>query len=205
MTDEIEIQLEILPRRDIAAKTLENSKIIIVHDTDEAIKLSNVYAPEHLIINTVDYEQLAEHVVNAVADPGASVVEMAQKRGLKVVPLVGPSSMILAVMASGFNGQSFSFNGYLPAKPAERSTKLRQLETRAWKEDQTQLFIEAPYRNLKMLETILKTCRKDTRLCIASGITTDCEFIRTMTVDHWKKNPAPDINKVPAIFLIYRG
>lgn len=141
----------------------------------------------------------------AVADPGASVVEMAQKRGLKVVPLVGPSSMILAVMASGFNGQSFSFNGYLPAKPAERSTKLRQLEARAWKEDQTQLFIEAPYRNLKMLETILKTCRKETRLCIASGITTDCEFIKTMTVDQWKKTPAPDINKVPAIFLIYRG
>lgn len=141
----------------------------------------------------------------AVADPGAQVVEMAQKKNLKVVPLVGPSSMIMAVMGSGFNGQSFAFNGYLPVKPTDRSNKLRQLEARAWKEDQTQLFIEAPYRNLKMLESILSACRKDTRLCIAAGITTDAEFIKTKTVAEWKKSPAPDINKVPAIFLIYRG
>ncbi len=141
----------------------------------------------------------------AVADPGAQVVEMAQKKNLKVVPLVGPSSMIMAVMGSGFNGQSFAFNGYLPVKPTDRANKLRQLEARAWKEDQTQLFIEAPYRNLKMLESILSACRKDTRLCIAAGITTDAEFIKTKTVAEWKKSPAPDINKVPAIFLIYRG
>lgn len=141
----------------------------------------------------------------AVADPGAQVVEMAQKKNLKVVPLVGPSSMIMAVMGSGFNGQSFAFNGYLPVKPTDRANKLRQLEARAWKEDQTQLFIEAPYRNLKMLESILSACRKDTRLCIAAGITTDVEFIKTKTVAEWKKSPAPDINKVPAIFLIYRG
>ena len=141
----------------------------------------------------------------AVADPGAAVVEMAQKKNLKVVPLVGPSSMIMAVMGSGFNGQSFAFNGYLPAKPAERASKLKSLEARAWKEDQTQLFIEAPYRNLKMLETMLQCLRKDTRICIASGITTEAEYIHTHTVEEWKKLPAPDINKVPSIFLIYHS
>ncbi len=139
----------------------------------------------------------------AVADPGAAAVELAQKKNLKVVPLVGPSSMILAVMASGFNGQSFAFNGYLPVKPAERAAKLRQLENRAWNEKQTQLFIEAPYRNQKMLETILSTCRKSTKLCIAAGLTTDQEFIKTRTVEEWKKSELPDINKIPAIFLIY--
>lgn len=141
----------------------------------------------------------------AVADPGAAAVEMAQKKNLPVIPLAGPSSMIMAVMASGFNGQSFSFNGYLPPKPADRATKLRQLESRAYKEDQTQLFIEAPYRNLKMLETIVKTLRKETRVCIAAGMTTSAEFIKTLTVDQWKKYMEPPVNKVPAIFLIYKG
>jgi 16S rRNA (cytidine1402-2'-O)-methyltransferase len=139
----------------------------------------------------------------AVADPGAAVVEMAQKQNLKVIPLVGPSSMIMALMASGMNGQSFAFNGYLPVKPGERAKKLSQLEARSAKENQTELFIEAPYRNLKMLETILSSLRPDTRLCIAAGITTQVEYIHTYTVEQWKKMPSPDINKIPAIFLIY--
>ncbi|MBQ0039380.1 MAG: SAM-dependent methyltransferase [Treponema sp.] len=141
----------------------------------------------------------------AVADPGAAAVEMAQKKGLDVVPLAGPSSMIMAVMASGFNGQSFAFNGYLPVKPNERVSKLHQLESRAYKEDQTQLFIEAPYRNLKMLDTIVRSLRKETMVCIAAGITTKDEFIRTMSVEQWKKQPEPPIQKVPGIFLIYKG
>ena len=141
----------------------------------------------------------------AVADPGAQVVEIAQKKNLKVVPLVGPSSMIMAVMASGFNGQSFAFNGYLPVKNPERANKIRQLEARAWKENQTQLFIEAPYRNLKMFESIISVCRKETRLCIAAGLTCENEFIKTKTVAEWKKEKIPEINKIPAIFLIYRS
>lgn len=140
----------------------------------------------------------------AVADPGAAVVEIAQKENLKVIPLVGPSSMIMAVMASGFNGQSFAFNGYLPVKPAERASKLKQLESRAQKENQTQLFIEAPYRNIQMFQTILSSCRPDTLLCIAAGITTKEEFIHTHSVADWKKLPVPEINKIPAIFLLYR-
>ena len=135
--------------------------------------------------------------------PGADVVAIAQRKGLRVVPLVGPSSMILAVMASGFNGQSFAFNGYLPIDPAERSRRLKALEQRAAAEHQTQLFIETPYRNAKMFEEILRTCRPQTRLCVAAGITCAEEFIKTRTVQEWKKHPLPDLSKVPAIFLIY--
>ena len=111
--------------------------------------------------------------------------------------------MILAVMASGFNGQSFAFNGYLPIDPAERSRRLKALEQRAAVEHQTQLFIETPYRNAKMFEEILRTCRPQTRLCVAAGITCAEEFIKTRTVQEWKKHPLPDLSKVPAIFLIY--
>ncbi len=141
----------------------------------------------------------------AVADPGAVIVDLAQKKRLPVVPLVGPSSMIMAVMASGFNGQSFAFNGYLPVKNGEREAKLRSLENRAWKENQTQLFIEAPYRNLQMLKTVVSCCRKDTRLCIAAGLSTEQEYVRTCTVEEWKKSPEPPVNKIPAIFLLYRS
>ena len=153
----------------------------------------------------MDMGVISEAGCPAVADPGALVVEMAHKKNVRVVPLSGPSSMIMAVMASGFNGQSFAFNGYLPVKPGERSAKIRLLEGRAWKENQTQLFIEAPYRNLKMLETLVSVCRKDTRLCIAAGITCEEEYIHTHTIEEWKKIPEPPINKVPAIFLLYHN
>ena len=139
----------------------------------------------------------------AVADPGADVVAIAQKKGLKVVPLVGPSSIILSVMASGFNGQSFAFHGYLPIKPDERARKLKQLEQRVYSEDQTQLFIETPYRNGKMIEDIIKNCRPQTKLCIAANLTCDDEFVRTRTVKDWR-GKAPDLSKIPCIFLLYK-
>ena len=107
----------------------------------------------------------------AVADPGADVVAIAQRKGLRVVPLVGPSSILLAVMASGFNGQSFAFNGYLPIEPGERTKRLKLLEQRVYAERQTQLFIETPYRNAKLFAEILRTCRPQTRLCVAAGLT----------------------------------
>lgn len=138
----------------------------------------------------------------AVADPGADVVAIAQREGLKVVPLVGPSSMIMAVMGSGLNGQSFAFNGYLPVDSADRSKKLKALETRAWTEGQTQLFIETPYRNQKMFQALCSSLRPQTRLCIAAGITTADEYIRTYTIAQWKQKQLPDLSKVPAIFLI---
>lgn len=138
----------------------------------------------------------------AVADPGADVVAIAQKKGLRVVPLVGPSSMIMAVMASGLNGQSFAFHGYLPIDAAERVKRLKQLEVRAQQEHQTQLFIETPYRNAKLFETLCSTLRPQTRICVAAGITTDEEWIRTMTVAEWRRQRLPDLSKIPAIFLM---
>lgn len=139
----------------------------------------------------------------AVADPGADVVAIAQRKDLKVVPLVGPSSIILSVMSSGFNGQSFAFNGYLPIEPGERAKKLRQLEQRVYAEHQTQLFIETPYRNNKMLEDILHNCRPQTKLCIAANITCENQYIKTKSLKEWKGN-FPDLSKIPCIFLLYK-
>lgn len=139
----------------------------------------------------------------AVADPGADVVAMAQRKNLKVVPLVGPSSIILSVMGSGFNGQSFAFHGYLPIEAADRIKRLKELEGRIYSENQTQLFIETPYRNNKMMEDIVKTCRPQTKLCIAANITCEDEYIHTKTIREWKGH-LPDLTKVPCIFLIYK-
>ena len=139
----------------------------------------------------------------AVADPGADVVAMAQRKNLKVVPLVGPSSIILSGMGSGFNGQSFAFHGYLPIEAADRIKRLKELEGRIYSENQTQLFIETPYRNNKMMEDIVKTCRPQTKLCIAANITCEGEYIHTKTIREWKGH-LPDLTKVPCIFLIYK-
>ena len=139
----------------------------------------------------------------AVADPGADVVAIAQRKNLRVVPLVGPSSIILSVMGSGFNGQSFAFHGYLPIEPAERAKKLKMLEQRVYNEHQTQLFIETPYRNNKMIEDILHNCRPQTKLCIAANITCEGEYIKTKTVREWQ-GKTPDLSKIPCIFLLYK-
>ena len=139
----------------------------------------------------------------AVADPGADVVAIAQQKNLKVVPLVGPSSIILSVMASGFNGQSFSFNGYLPIEAGERAKKLKQLEQRVYTEQQTQLFIETPYRNSRLMEDILHHCRPQTKLCIAANITCEDQYIKTQSVKNWQGH-LPDLSKTPCIFLLYK-
>lgn len=149
----------------------------------------------------------------AVADPGADVVAIAQRQGLKVVPLVGPSSIIMSVMGAGFNGQSFAFNGYLPIEDGARAKRLQVLESRAWNESQTQLFIETPYRNLKLMDQLLRTLRPQTRLCVASNITCPDEKIVTRTVAEWQRRMKgmneeqrqKEIPRVPAIFLIYKG
>ena len=139
----------------------------------------------------------------AVADPGADVVAIAQRKNLKVVPLVGPSSIILSVMGSGFNGQSFAFHGYLPIDPNERIKRIKTLEQRIYAEDQMQLFIETPYRNNKMMEDIVKNCRPQTKLCIAANITCEDEYIKTKTIKEWQ-GKLPDLSKIPCIFLIYK-
>lgn len=155
------------------------------------------------LVNGASMGVISEAGCPAVADPGADVVAIAQQKRLKVVPLVGPSSIILSVMASGFNGQSFAFHGYLPIEAGERAKKLKSLEQRAYTEDQTQLFIETPYRNHKMLEDILLNCRPQTKLCIAANITCEGEYIQTRTVKEWKGN-IPELAKIPCIFLLYK-
>ncbi|WP_308764159.1 SAM-dependent methyltransferase [uncultured Bacteroides sp.] len=139
----------------------------------------------------------------AVADPGADVVAIAQRKNLKVVPLVGPSSIILSVMGSGFNGQSFAFHGYLPIEPVERVKRIKQLEQRIYSENQTQLFIETPYRNHKMVDDLLQNCRPQTKLCIAANLTCEGEYIKTRAISEWK-GKVPDLSKIPCIFLLYK-
>ncbi|HUI32614.1 MAG TPA: SAM-dependent methyltransferase [Dysgonamonadaceae bacterium] len=139
----------------------------------------------------------------AVADPGADVVALAQNEGYKVVPLVGPSSILMALMASGFNGQSFAFNGYLPIDSAERVKKLKQLENKVYNEYQTQIFIETPYRNDSLAEDILKHCKEQTKLCIAMNISCKNESIVTKRIKAWKQN-LPKMHKQPCVFLIYK-
>lgn len=145
---------------------------------------------------------ISEAGVPGVADPGALVVEAAHRKGIRVVPLVGPSSIILAMMASGLNGQSFAFNGYLPVKPPERQRAIRRFEHRAHEEGQSQLFIEAPYRNRKLLDELLQTLQPATRLTVAMDLTAPGEWIRTCRVSEWRKMTLPDLQRRPAIFII---
>ena len=140
----------------------------------------------------------------AIADPGADIVALAQAKNMKVIPLVGPSSILLSLMASGFNGQSFAFHGYLPIDKAQRSEKLKQLERRIYNEHQTQLFIETPYRNNQLLEELLKSLQPQTKVCVAVDITSHDEYIHTKTVKEWKSTPTPELHKRPCIFLIYK-
>lgn len=136
-----------------------------------------------------------------VADPGAEIVKIAHKKGIAVVPLVGPSSILLALMASGMNGQNFAFNGYLPIDKTERQKAIKRLEARSSKEQQTQLFIEAPYRNNAMVNDLLKSCHPETRLCIACNLTLPDEFVVTRPISAWK-GKIPELHKKPAMFLI---
>lgn len=145
---------------------------------------------------------ISEAGVPGVADPGALVAAACHRRGIRVVPLVGPSSILMSIMASGLNGQSFAFNGYLPVKPPERGKAIKALERRAQAEHQSQIFIEAPYRNVKLVEQLLSVCSPATRLTIACDITSPEEIILTRTIEQWRKAALPDIAKRPTIFII---
>lgn len=145
---------------------------------------------------------ISEAGVPGVADPGALVAAACHRRGIRVVPLVGPSSILMSIMASGLNGQSFAFNGYLPVKPPERGKAIKALERRAQTEHQSQIFIEAPYRNVKLVEQLLSVCSPTTRLTIACDITSPEEIILTRTIEQWRKGAMPDIAKRPTIFIM---
>ena len=137
-----------------------------------------------------------------IADPGAKLVELAHIKNIKVVPFVGPSSILLSLMASGLNGQQFAFLGYLPIDKQARNVRLKEIEKRSLTHKETQIFIETPYRNQHMLEALLSVCQPNTRLCVACDISLESEMIVTKTIAAWKKSPLPDLHKRPTVFLL---
>lgn len=156
--------------------------------------LKNAFSGQHVGL-------LSEAGLPCIADPGNIVVRLAHQKGIRVIPLTGPSSIMLALMASGLNGQNFVFHGYLPVKPDERTKALRELEYAISKGNQTQIFIETPYRNLQMLESIVKTCKPSITLCIAADLILETEWIRSMPLNDWKRQK-PELHKRPAVFLL---
>lgn len=152
-----------------------------------------------------DVGLMSEAGCPAVADPGSRLVAQCHDRGIRVRPLVGPSSLLLAVMASGLNGQKFAFHGYLPAKPAPRATAIRELEKRSQVDNCLQLFIETPYRNAALLHSLLAECRESTRLCIAADLTLESEWVKTASIANWRRQPAPVLDKRPTVFLLDAG
>ncbi|MFH1659829.1 MAG: 16S rRNA (cytidine1402-2'-O)-methyltransferase [Rhodocyclaceae bacterium] len=149
-----------------------------------------------------DVGLLSEAGCPAVADPGANLVALAQAENIRVVPLIGPSSLLLALMASGLNGQRFAFQGYLPAKEVERTKMLRDLESESKKRQQTQIFIETPYRNRAMFDAILQSCQPTTRLTVATDLTMPGESVLTRSITAWKKQTPPEIERRPTVFLL---
>lgn len=147
---------------------------------------------------------LSEAGCPAIADPGADIVSLAHQKNIQVVPLVGPSSILLALMASGMNGQSFTFNGYLPIDKSERKAKLKSLERISFENDQAQIFIETPYRNMKMLDDLATALNPNTKVCVACDLTLPTEFIRTQPAKDWKQNKE-DLHKRPSIFIIQKS
>ena len=158
------------------------------------------------LMNGQDVGLISEAGVPAVADPGANLVRLAHQNNILVRPLVGPSSLLLAVMASGLNGQSFAFNGYLPTDASQRNKRIQELEARSRKERQTQLFIETPYRNGALLEALCQSCQPNTQLCVATDLTLPTESIQTKSASVWSgliaKGQMPDFNKKPTVFLL---
>ncbi len=155
-------------------------------------------------LNGNDTGLMSETGLPCIADPGSLIVKYAHQNKLKVIPLVGPSSIFLALMASGFNGQNFVFHGYLPVKKHLREKKILELEEQSAKQDQTQIFIETPYRNMQMFNSIIHVCSNSTLICIACDLTKEEEFISTKSISSWRKEK-PDIQKRPCVFLIYNS
>ena len=149
-----------------------------------------------------DLGLMSEAGCPAVADPGAALVALAQARGIRVVPLIGPSSLLLALMASGLNGQRFAFHGYLPAKSEERARAIRELEKESHSRLQTQIFIETPYRNATLYAALLQYAKPETRLCLATDLTLASEFIQTKSIRDWRKTSPPELERRPTVFLL---
>lgn len=175
-------------------------KISLLNKHTDVKEHSEMIAP---CLRGINVGLMSEAGCPGVADPGAAIVKIAHERGIQVVPLVGPSSILLALMGSGMNGQSFAFNGYLPIEKSEKKTALKNLEKLSFDKNQSQLFIETPYRNNKLLEDILQSLQPNTHLCIACDITLPTEYIKTFRVADWKKTKV-DLHNRPCIFIIHK-
>jgi 16S rRNA (cytidine1402-2'-O)-methyltransferase len=177
---------------------LQSLSLHLLNEHTDRKHVSDLLSP---LLSGKDVGLLSEAGCPAVADPGGELVRLAHEKDIQIIPLIGPSSIILALMASGLNGQNFSFLGYLPKEKTERIKSLKELERKVLSKNETQIFIEAPYRNQHLLEDILYTCDKNTLICIACNITSKDESIKTQSVKDWKKK-IPEINKKATVFLI---
>ena len=169
---------------------------------DKHTQSSQVGAYLQPILQGIDGGILTEAGCPGIADPGALAVQYAHQHQMEVIPLVGPSAILLALMAAGFNGQSFAFHGYLPIKKEERKKVIKKLENTAWRLKQTQIFIETPYRNQALLETLLNLCQPHTLLCIGKNITSKDGWVKTKLIQEWQKNK-PKLHQRPTVFLLY--
>jgi 16S rRNA (cytidine1402-2'-O)-methyltransferase len=179
---------------------LDDSTFHILNEHTRRAELEEMLSD---IMNGTDTGLISEAGLPCIADPGSTIVAIAHSRGIRVIPLSGPSSIILGLIASGMNGQRFTFNGYLPVKPADREKSIRELELMS-KDGDTQIFMETPYRNLKMFADLLRICKGSTKLCIAAGITTEQQYILTLTITAWREL-SPPIDKIPAVFILSAG
>jgi 16S rRNA (cytidine1402-2'-O)-methyltransferase len=179
-------------------QALQRISMSILDEHTPSNQLPGLLTP---LLEGADVGLLSEAGCPAVADPGAKLVRLAHQRNIRVVPLVGPSSILLSLMASGLNGQHFAFHGYLPIEAGKRAKKIAELEKESIIRDQAQIFIETPYRNQKLVELLVRVCQPDTRLCIACNLTLPGEYIATRTIEQWK-GYSLDLNKKPSIFLL---
>lgn len=179
-------------------RPFDSAEFSVLNEHTPSTEISELLNP---LRNGLSVGLLSEAGLPCVADPGASLVSICHLEKIKVIPLSGPSSLFLALMASGFNGQQFVFHGYLPIEPKDKIRKIKDMETSVLKNKQTQIFIEAPYRNKKLLQFLAETCRPDTLICVASMITTTEESITTLPAFVWRKK-IPEIDKKPVVFLI---
>ncbi len=204
-TDTFIVENEKTARRFIKKISPEKSQpslnIFILNKFTEASDLPSFLNP---CLNGTNVGLLSEAGCPGVADPGADIVKLAHQKNIKVVPLVGPSSILMAIMSSGMNGQSFAFNGYLPIDKGERKSEIKRLERLSFEHNQSQIFIETPYRNNKMIEDLANILENNTDICVACDITLSSEFIKTQTANAWKKNKV-DLHKRPTIFIIHKS
>lgn len=184
----------------VPKKSQPDLQFRIINKFTDSSEIPDMLSP---CLQGLDVGVLSDAGCPGIADPGAAVVAQAHLKGIKVVPLVGPSSLLLAMMASGFNGQNFAFNGYLPIDKADRKKEIKRLERLSRDFDQAQLFIETPYRNNQMLESLVSTLHPQTQICVACDITLPSEYIKTHTAETWQKIRV-DLNKRPTLFIIQK-